>query len=100
MDERPNRRLTAIVAADIVGYSQLISENESAAMSLVQQHHAEVFDPEVARHGGQIVKLMGDGALVEFASVVDAAGAALSIQRRMAEAGGQIRRASKSSSAM
>ncbi len=91
MDFRPNRRLTAIVAADIVGYSQLMSENESAALSLVQQHRAEVFDPEVARHGGRIVKLMGDGTLVEFGSVVDAAGAALSIQRRMAEAGGPIR---------
>jgi adenylate cyclase len=91
MDSRVNRRLTVIVASDIVGYSLLMGENEAAALSLVQRHRQEVFDPETARFGGRTVKLMGDGALVEFRSVVDAVDAALAIQRRMAELGGPIR---------
>ena len=90
MPDRSPRRLTAIVAADVVGYSRLMSEDESGTLSLLQKHRAEVFDPEGAKHGGRIVKLMGDGALVEFPSVVDAVEAAMEIQQKVAETGSQI----------
>lgn len=59
-------RLAAILAADIVGYSRLMSEDETGTLEAVKAHRRDIFDPEVARHGGRIVKLMGDGALVEF----------------------------------
>ena len=72
MSGRSNRRLSTIVAADVVGYSRLMSEDEGGTLARLHKHRAELFDPEVERRGGRIVKLMGDGVLVEFASVVDA----------------------------
>jgi adenylate cyclase len=75
------RRLTAILAADVVGYSALMERDESGTLQKLKANRASLFEPCVARHGGRIVKLMGDGALVEFASVVAAVDCAHEIQQ-------------------
>jgi adenylate cyclase len=85
------RRLAAILAADVVGYSKLMTENEEATLSQLKAHRAVVFDPRIADHNGRIIKLIGDGTLVEFASVVDAVTCAVAIQSAMAEADSPIR---------
>ena len=72
--------------ADLVGYSRLMSEDEAGTLEAVNIHRREVFDPEVARHGGRIVKLMGDGTLVEFPSVVEAVQCATAVQHKMTTA--------------
>ena len=74
------RRLAAIMATDIVGYSAMMTRNEAATLRALKDFRAETFDPAVDRHRGRIVKLMGDGALVEFASVVDAVQCAIDLQ--------------------
>jgi adenylate cyclase len=79
------RRLAAILAADVVGYTRLMSEDETGTLARLKGHRIELVDPTIAEHHGRIVKLMGDGALVEFASVVDAVRCAVEIQRAMAE---------------
>jgi adenylate cyclase len=79
--ERIQRRLTAILAADVVGYSRLMAVDEVGTLAALKAHRKELIDPKIAEHGGRIVKLMGDGALVEFASAVDAVGCAAAIQR-------------------
>lgn len=79
------RRLSAILAADVVNYSKLMSEDEANTLAALKDHRNEVFDPNVSKFGGRIVKLMGDGALVEFPSVVDAVQCALSIQKTVAD---------------
>jgi len=84
------RRLSAILAADVVGYSNLMSSNEAGTLSALKIHRAEVFDPVVARLGGRIVKLMGDGVLVEFASAVNAVQCAIEIQEILVAADGPI----------
>ena len=78
------RRLTAILAADVVGYSRLMGEDEVGTLARLKTCRRELVDPAVEEFHGRIVKLMGDGALVEFASVVDAVQCAAAIQRRMA----------------
>ncbi|MES0826782.1 adenylate/guanylate cyclase domain-containing protein [Ruegeria sp. SCP11] len=80
------RRLAAIMAADVVGYSSLMGSDEAGVLSALKTVRSEIFDPAIARHHGRLVKLMGDGALVEFASVVDAVTCGVEIQRAMAEA--------------
>src|SRR3979409_2635286 len=84
--ERVVRRLAAILAADVVGYSRLMGRDENGTLARLKAHRNERFEPTLARHGGRLVKLTGDGALVEFASVVDALGAAIEFQQAMAEA--------------
>ncbi len=84
-EERIERRLAAILAADVVGYSRLMEANEDGTMSALKRHRREFFDPAVARHGGRIFKTMGDGFLVEFGSVLSAARCAVEIQRGMPE---------------
>jgi adenylate cyclase len=79
------RRLAAILSADVVGFSRLMGEDETGTLARLKAHRAELIDPEIARHNGRMVKLMGDGALVEFASVVDAVECARAIQRGMIE---------------
>ncbi len=79
------RRLAAILAADVVGYSRLMGVDESGTLTQLMAHRNEFIDPTIAAHRGRIVKLMGDGALVEFASVVDALACAVDIQRGMKE---------------
>ena len=83
-ETRTNRRLAAILAADVVGYSRLMGSDEGGTLAALKAHRATVFDPAVAANGGRIVKLIGDGTLVEFASVVDAVTCALAVQRAMA----------------
>lgn len=78
------RRLTAILAADVVGYSSLMGNEEVGTLERLKICRRELFDPAVTEFRGHIIKLMGDGALVEFASVVDAVQCAAAIQRRMA----------------
>ncbi|HUE47440.1 MAG TPA: adenylate/guanylate cyclase domain-containing protein [Aestuariivirgaceae bacterium] len=85
------RRLTAILAADVVGYSKLMAEDEEGTLAALKHHRGKLFDPLTAEHGGRIVKLMGDGVLAEFPSVVDAVQCALAIQRAMALEPGKIR---------
>ena len=78
------RRLAAILAADIAGYSRLMSEDEAGTLASLQAHRTEAICPAVARHGGRIVKLMGDGILAEFGSVVEAVACAAEVQKEMA----------------
>ena len=78
------RRLTAILAADVVGYSRLMGEDEVGTLARLKTCRRELVDPAIEEFHGRVVKLMGDGALVEFASVVDAVQCAAAIQRRMA----------------
>jgi adenylate cyclase len=78
------RRLAAILAADVVGYSRLMEADEAGTLVALKAHRAELIDPEIAAHKGRIVKLMGDGALVEFASVVGAVECAVAILQGMA----------------
>lgn len=84
-EERVQRRLAAILAADVVGYSRLMGEDETGTLTALKELRATLIDPTIAHHQGRIVKLMGDGALVEFASVVDAVECAVSIQRDISE---------------
>ena len=65
-------KLTVIVSADVVGYSALLERDEAGTLQKLKANRTTIFDPRVAAHGGRIVKLMGDGALVEFGSVVAA----------------------------
>ncbi len=83
-EERVNRKLAAILAADVVGYSRLMGADEAGTLTALKRHRETVFDPAVAAHHGRIVKLIGDGTIVEFPSVVDAVNCALSIQRSAA----------------
>ena len=84
------RRLAAIFAADVVGYSKLMAEDEAGTLSALKAHRRDLFDPETAKHGGRIVKLMGDGVLAEFPSVVEAVECAVAIQTVMAGSDGKI----------
>ena len=79
------RRLAAILSADVVGYSRLMGADEAGTLERLQALRAEIVDPVIAAHDGRMVKLMGDGALVEFASVVGAVNCAVAVQRGMAE---------------
>src|SRR5450830_1594321 len=81
VEARVERRLAAILAADVVGYSRLMGADEAGTLAALKRHRETVFDPAVAAHNGRIVKLMGDGSIVEFGSVVDAVNCALSVQR-------------------
>lgn len=85
VEERVQRRLAAILAADVVGYSRLIEQDEAGTRARLRTLHAEVIDPRIAEDGGRIVKSMGDGILVEFPSAVAAVENALSIQNAVAE---------------
>src|SRR4051794_4134845 len=79
------RKLAAIFAADVVGYSRLMAENEADTFDRLRVHRKELFEPEIAKRHGRIFKLMGDGLLAEFGSVVDAVECAVTLQRGMAE---------------
>ncbi|MDU8942323.1 adenylate/guanylate cyclase domain-containing protein [Ovoidimarina sediminis] len=79
-----HRRLAAIMSTDIAGFSRRMNADEAGTLAAVNRIRSEIFAPKVAAHKGRVVKLMGDGALVEFASVVDAVRCAIAIQRAMA----------------
>ena len=83
--ELVERRLAAILAADVVGFSRLMEANEERTMGALKHHRREFFDPTVAKHGGRIFKVMGDGFLVEFGSILNAARCAVEIQLGMPE---------------
>ena len=83
-EERVQRRLAAILAADVVGYSRLMEADEAGTRARVRSLHSELIDPRIAADGGRIVKTTGDGILVEFGSAVDAVQNALAIQSAMA----------------
>ena len=86
MDEaRVDRRLAAIFAGDIAGYSQLMGADEEGTLRQLKAHRKELIDPKITEHRGRVVKTTGDGMLVEFVSVVDAVRCAVDIQRGMAE---------------
>src|SRR5215472_15023511 len=80
-EERVVRRLAAILAADVVGYSKLMGADEEGTLAALKLYRRELFDPKITEYQGRIFKATGDGALVEFASVVDAVRCALDIQR-------------------
>ena len=83
---REQRRLAAILAADVVGYSRLMGRDEAGTLARLREHRRQRFEPTLARHGGRLVKLTGDGALAEFPSAVNALSAAIEFQQSMAEA--------------
>ena len=82
-EQRVQRRLAAILAADVVGYSRLMGEDETGTLAQIKTLRKEVFDPRTAEHNGRIVKTTGDGVLVEFTSAVDATECAIKIQRAL-----------------
>jgi adenylate cyclase len=84
VDDRVERRLAAIMAADVAGYSRLMGANEVGTLAALKAHRREIVDPTIAAHKGRIVKTTGDGLLVEFASAVDAVTCAVAIQEKMA----------------
>ena len=79
------RRLAAILAADVVGYSRLIREDEAGTLTAIKAHREALIEPKVAERKGRIVKLMGDGLLVEFPSAVEAVQCAVEIQHLIGE---------------
>ncbi len=84
-EERVQRRLAAILAADVVGYSRLIRTDEEGTLAALKSLLEDIVDPKIAENHGRIVKLMGDGVLAEFPSVVDAVRTAAEVQRAVAE---------------
>jgi len=85
-EERVQRRLAAIVMADVVGYSRLIETDEATTLATLRERRATILQPVARAHGGRIVKVMGDGVLMEFTSAVNAVSAGVELQNRMAEA--------------
>ena len=86
--ERVQRRLTAIMATDVAGYSRLMGADEVGTLAAMKSHRREVIDPAIAQYRGRIVKTTGDGMLIEFASAVDAVTCAMDVQGQMAERNG------------
>src|SRR5215469_2513326 len=84
-EERVQRRLAAILAADVVGYSRLVGIDEEGTLAALKDLRKSLIDPKITEHRGRIVKNTGDGALVEFGSAVDAVRCALETQREMAD---------------
>ena len=80
------RRLAAILAADVVGYSRLMGVDEEGTLAALKVRRHDILQPMVAKHHGRVVKVMGDGALVEFVSAVNAVQCALDLQQAMAAA--------------
>src|SRR5262245_60190092 len=86
VDARIQRRLAAILAADVAGYSRLMEEDEAGTLAVLKARRREVLTPLVAQHHGRLVKVMGDGVLIEFGSAVDAVECAVEMQKRFLEA--------------
>src|SRR5215212_205171 len=84
-DERVERRLAAILAADVAGYSRLMGQDEAGTLARLRTLRRELIDPKIAEHKGRIVKTTGDGVLVEFPSVVEAVACAVAVQDGLAE---------------
>jgi adenylate cyclase len=86
---RVERRLAAVLAADVAGYSRLMGADEVGTLAALKAHRREIVDPAIAQHHGRIVKTTGDGMLVEFASAVDAVTCAVAVQEKMADQTGE-----------
>ena len=84
-EERLQRRLAAILSADVVGYSSLMGIDEAGTLSRLKAMRRDFFDPLITAHSGRTFKLMGDGALVELASAVDAVTCAIEVQKQVQE---------------
>ena len=89
-EARAERRLAAILAADVAGYSRLMGVDEEGTLAALKAYRRELVDPKISEHRGRIVKTTGDGVLVEFASAVDAVRCAMEIQHSMAERNAEI----------
>jgi adenylate cyclase len=89
-EERVQRRLAAILAADVVGYSRLMGADEAGTVSRLKALQDEIFRPKVDEYGGRIVKLMGDGVLIEFPSAVDAVQHAIDVQQAVTDLNGSV----------
>lgn len=87
---RTERRLTTILAVDIVGFSRLMATDDTGTLGVVKKHRAEIFEPKTAEYHGRIIKLMGDGMLLEFGSVVDAVSFAIDVQHTFARKNADI----------
>ncbi|WP_353842983.1 adenylate/guanylate cyclase domain-containing protein [Mesorhizobium sp.] len=85
-DERIQRRLAAVMAADVVGYSRLMETDEAGTLAALKSRRKQVLQPLVARHHGRVFKVTGDGVMVEFASAVNALQCAIDVQHAMAAA--------------
>ena len=85
-EERAQRRLAAILAADVVGYSRLMEADEAGTLAALKERRKTILEPTIRSHGGRIVKVMGDGVFVEFGSAVNAVNAAVELQQKMANA--------------
>src|SRR5215470_16446313 len=88
--ERVQRRLAAILAADVVGYSRLMERDEAGTLTTLKSRRAEILQPTVSKHHGRVVKLMGDGVLVEFSSAVNAVACAVELQTAMDNANASV----------
>src|SRR5947199_3467716 len=88
--ERVERRLAAILAADVAGYSRLMGQDEAGTLARLRAHRRELIDPKIGEHKGRIVKTTGDGLLIEFPSVVEAVACAVAVQRGMSERNPEI----------
>ena len=92
MAEQPTeRRLAAILAADVVGYSRMVGADEAGTLTRLRTLRREVIDPLFAEHGGRVFKTTGDGLLAEFPSTVQALRCAIEVQQRLRDAGGRSR---------
>jgi len=89
-EERAQRRLAAILAADVVGYSHLMEQDEVGTMAALAERRKTVWEPLLAKYHGRVVRLMGDGTLAEFASAVDAVQCAVDVQKAMREANAKL----------
>ena len=89
-EDRVDRRLAAIFAGDVAGYSRMMGLDEEGTLRQLKAHRKELIDPKITEHRGRIVKTTGDGILVEFVSVVDAVRCAVDIQRGMAERNSEV----------
>ena len=90
MKQPIERRLAAILAMDVVGYSRLMGTDEEGTLERLKSHRRELIDPKITEHRGRIVKTMGDGLLAEFPSVVDAVRCAVKIQRAMIDRNAEV----------
>src|SRR5215468_5560282 len=90
MKQPVERRLAAILAADVVGYSRLMGLDEEGTLERLKAHRRELMDPKIREHRGRIVKTTGDGFLAEFPSIVDAVRCAVEFQRGMADRNAEV----------
>src|SRR3954470_1846320 len=89
-EDRTRRRLAAILAADVVGFSRLMHLDEAGTLAVLKRRRSEVLQPVVSKHHGRIIKLMGDGVLIEFGSAVDAVECAVQLQQAMETANAAV----------